>query len=182
MTRVFKFLAVALIAIVASEATADAQLLKNLLKKGTGTTATTEETSTGTANGQAAGTALKGLYKQYKADGKLDMKNLNNIANAATFAANVKGLKGMSDKKTFYKEFVSGLILGSDNLVNENNSTTVMSGITSLVNNVDLSSLTSGLTSSLTNAASTAATTTSTATESSSDVQSALSGILSLFK
>lgn len=178
MTRVFKFLAVALIAIVASEATADAQLLKNLLKKGTSTTATTEETSTGTANGQAAGTALKGLYKQYKADGKLDMKNLNNIANAATFAANVKGLKGMSDKKTFYKEFVSGLILGSDNLVNENNSTTVMSGITSLVNNVDLSSLTSGLT----NAASTTATTTSTATESSSDVQSALSGILSLFK
>lgn len=178
MTRVFKFLAVALIAIVASEATADAQLLKNLLKKETSTTATTEETSTGTANGQAAGTALKGLYKQYKADGKLDMKNLNNIANAATFAANVKGLKGMSDKKTFYKEFVSGLILGSDNLVNENNSTTVMSGITSLVNNVDLSSLTSGLT----NAASTAATTTSTATESSSDVQSALSGILSLFK
>lgn len=178
MTRVFKFLAVALIVIVASEATADAQLLKNLLKKGTSTTATTEETSTGTANGQAAGTALKGLYKQYKADGKLDMKNLNNIANAATFAANVKGLKGMSDKKTFYKEFVSGLILGSDNLVNENNSTTVMSGITSLVNNVDLSSLTSGLT----NAASTAATTTSTATESSSDVQSALSGILSLFK
>lgn len=178
MTRVFKFLAVALIAIVASEATADAQLLKNLLKKGTSTTATTEETSTGTANGQAAGTALKGLYKQYKADGKLDMKNLNNIANAATFAANVKGLKGMSDKKTFYKEFVSGLILGSDNLVNENNSTTVMSGITSLVNNVDLSSLTSGLT----NAVSTTATTTSTATESSSDVQSALSGILSLFK
>ena len=178
MTRVFKFLAVALIAIVASEATADAQLLKNLLKKGTSATATTEETSTGTANGQAAGTALKGLYKQYKADGKLDMKNLNNIANAATFAANVKGLKGMSDKKTFYKEFVSGLILGSDNLVNENNTTTVMSGITNLVNNVDLSSLTSGLTA----AASTATTATSTTTESSSDVQSALSGILNLFK
>ena len=178
MTRVFKFLAVALIAIVASEATADAQVLKNLLKKGTSAAATAEETSTATTNGQAAGAALKGLYKQYKADGKLDMKNLNNIANAATFAANVKGLKGMSDKKTFYKEFVSGLILGSDNLVNENNSTTVMSGITSLVNNVDLSSLTSGLT----NAASTATTATSTTTESSSDVQSALSGILSLFK
>ena len=176
MTRVFKFLAVALIAIVASEATADAQVLKNLLTKGTSAAATAEETSTATTNGQAAGAALKGLYKQYKTDGKLDMKNLNNIVNAATLATNIKGLKGLTDKSTFYKEFVSGLILGSDNLVNENNSTTVMSGLTSLVNNVDLSSLTGATT----NVASSA--TSSASSEASSEAQSALSGILSLFK
>ena len=77
--------------------TADAQLLKNLLKQTT--SATTE--SAGTTNGKAAGSALKSLYTQYKADGKLDMSNLNNILNMSTLASNVKGLKEMTDKSAF---------------------------------------------------------------------------------
>ena len=106
-----------------------------------GTNATTNVT-TGTTNGQAAGAALKALYTQYKADGnKLNMTNLTNIVNLTTLANNVQGLKGMSNKADFYKEFASGLVLGSNNLVTQNNSNTIMNGLQNLVNNVDLSGL-----------------------------------------
>lgn len=140
MTRVLKFLVVALITIVATEVTTDAQVLKNLLQKAT-SSSTTEQTTSGTVNGKAAGVALKAIYKQYKADGKLDIKNLTNIANIATLATNIAGLKGLTDKSTFYMDFVSGLILGSENLVNQGNSSTIMGGLLNLANNVDLSNI-----------------------------------------
>ena len=135
-------------AFFAAENTADAQLLKNLVNKVTGNTTTTTTTTTtatednATLNGKAAGAALRALYTQYKADKKLDMTNLNNIANVATFSANVQGLKGQPNKGAYYKDFASGLITGSNNLVNESNSTTVMDKLTSLVQNVDLSAAT----------------------------------------
>lgn len=140
MKRLSFIFALAIAAFLSSQTVAEAQILKNLLKQATSSTTTTE--SAGTTNGKAAGSALKSLYTQYKADGKLDMSNLNNIMNAATLATNVKGLKGQSDKTTFYKDFAAGLIVGSNNLITQSNSTAVMSGLTSLVNNVDLSALT----------------------------------------
>jgi hypothetical protein len=140
MKRLSFIFALAIAAFLSSQTVAEAQVLKNLLKQATSSTTTTE--SAGTTNGKAAGSALKSLYTQYKADGKLDMSNLNNIMNAATLATNVKGLKGQSDKTTFYKDFAAGLIVGSNNLITQSNSTAVMSGLTSLVNNVDLSALT----------------------------------------
>ena len=142
------FFVLAVAAFLASEVNADAQFLKNLLNKVSGKTETTTveqpatETAAATVNGQAAGAALKSLYTQYKADGKLDMSNLTNILNLTTLASNVKGLKGLTDKSTFYKDFAAGLIVGSNNLITQNNSTAVMSGLTNLVNNVDLSALT----------------------------------------
>ena len=142
MKRFFKIIVVAAVALFATEATADAQLLKNLLNKAA-SSSTTETVSAGTTNGQAAGVALKGLYTQYKADGKLDMGNLTNLMNLATLASNVQGLKGQTNKSAFYKDFAAGLITGSNNLVTSKNSTSVMSGLTNLVNNVDLSGLTS---------------------------------------
>lgn len=138
------FLMLAVAAFLASGVNADAQSLKNLLKKVTNTETTTDDAvkSSPTANGKAAGAALKSLYTQYKADGKLDVTNLTNIVNLTTLASNVKGLKGLTDKSTFYKDFAAGLIVGSNNLITQNNSTAVMSGLTNLVNNVDLSALT----------------------------------------
>ena len=93
---------IAVAAFLAAEHTADAQFLKNLLKK-----ATTETTaaSAATSNGQAAGAALKALYTQYKADGKIDLSNINNIMNLAALANNVKDLKGKTNKSAFYKDF-----------------------------------------------------------------------------
>ena len=128
----------AVAAFLAAEHTADAQLLKNLLKK-----ATTETTaaSAATSNGQAAGAALKALYTQYKADGKIDLSNINNIMNLAALANNVKDLKGKTNKSAFYKDFAAGLVTGSNSLVTSSNSTAVMNGLSNLVNNVDLTAL-----------------------------------------
>ena len=178
---------VAMAAFLAAENTADAQLLKNLLNKVKGTTETTTTTTetAATANGKAAGAALRALYTQYKADGKMDMANLTNIANLATLASNVQDLKGQSDKSAFYKDFVAGLISGSNNLVTESNSGTVMSGLTNLVENVDLSGLTqkaettaTSLTDKLVSASDKAA----TAAENASDVANAVTNLLNLFK
>ena len=182
-------------AFLAAENTADAQFLKNLLNKVKGTstettttttTATPAETATAaTSNGQAAGVALKSLFTQYKADGKLDMGNLNNLMNLAALATNVQGLKGQTDKTTFYKDFASGLVLGSNNLVNSANSTSIMSGLQNLVNNVDLSGLTQkaettkeNLTEKLTTASSKA----NTAVENATEIAGAVTNILNLFK
>ena len=108
MKQIIKIFIAAAVALFAAEVTADAQLLKNLLNKATGST-TTEQTTTSvaTSNGQTAGAALKALLAQYKADGrKLDMGNINNLLNLTALANSVKDLKGQSNKSTFYKDFV----------------------------------------------------------------------------
>lgn len=183
MTRYFKIIVVAAIAFCTAEATADAQLLKNLLNKGK--SETTETVSAGTTNGQAAGAALKALYGQYKTDGKVDMSNLNNIINLATLANNIKQLKGQTDKSAFYKDFAAGLITGSNNLVTSKNSTSVMSGLTNLVNNVDLSGLTSkaaSASSAASAALSGAASKADTAIDNANEIASSVTNILNLFK
>lgn len=167
MKQIVKFFIVAATAFFTAEATADAQLLKKLFNKAVETT--TEVAADPISNGQAAGAALKSLYTQYKADGKLDMTNLNNILNLTTLSNNIKELKGMSDKSKFYKDFATGLIKGSDSLVNKSNSTSVMNGLTNLVNNVDLSALTQ-------TTETTAKTETTSKTESTSALSSLLSG------
>ena len=117
------------------------------------------------------------------------MGNLTNLANLATLASNIQDLKGQTDKTSFYKEFLSGLISGSNNLVNSVNSTTVMDGLQTLVEDVDLSGLTqkaeetaattaASLTEKLTNATSKA----TTAVENASEVATAVTNILNLFK
>lgn len=137
--------AAALIILLPSQQ-ANAQILKNLFggSSNNNTTTTTNTTSNVTStvaaltqgNGANAGLALLGLYTQYKADGKLDFKNVNNINNLLTLASNIKGL----DKLTEKAPFISGLISGSKNLVNQKNSNTVVNSLTSLAG-LDLSSL-----------------------------------------
>ena len=165
-----------------AEFNAEAQFLKNLFKKSETKTTTVSPT----VNGQAAGAALKSLYGQYKVDGKLDMSNLTNIMNLTTLATNVQGLKGQTDKSAFYKDFASGLILGSGSLVTAKNSSNVMSGLTSLVNNVDLSGLIKTKSAETTAAVSekTAATaaTAATALSNASDIADSVTNILNIFK
>ena len=175
-------------AFLAAENTADAQLLKKLLGGKSETTAT-ETVSAATSNGQAAGAALKALYTQYKADGKLDMGNLTNLMNLTTLATNVQGLKGQSNKSAFYMDFAKGLVLGSNNLVTENNSTSIMSGLQNLVNNVDLSGLTASAQDKAQSAASSiadkltgASEKANTAVENATEIAGAVTNILNLFK
>lgn len=179
----FITIVVTLASLLVAESNADAQLLKNLLKK---SNTETKATVTPTSNGKAAGAALKSLYSQYKTDGKLDMSNLSNIMNLTTLATNVQGLKGQTDKSAFYKDFASGLILGSGSLVTAKNSSNVMSGLTSLVNNVDLSGLIKTKAAETTAAVSekTAATaaTAATALSNASDIADSVTNILNIFK
>ena len=188
MKRILTIL-VAMAAFLAAENTADAQLLKKLLGGKSETTTTTQTTTAATSNGQAAGVALKALYTQYKADGKLDMGNLTNLMNLSTLATNVQGLKGQSNKSAFYMDFAKGLVLGSNNLVTENNSASVMSGLANLVNNVDLSGLTASAedkaqsaTATLTEKLTGASEKADTAVENATEIAGAVTNILNLFK
>lgn len=191
-----RILAIVLVAtaFLATENTADAQFLKNLLNKVKGTTTetttateatATETASTATVDGKAAGVALRSLFTQYKTDGKLDMGNLNNLLNLTSLANNIQGLKGQANKGTFYKDFASGLVTGSNNLVTEENSTSVMDGLTNLVNNVDLSGLTQKAETAQTTVAekvASAASKTNTAVTNASEIATAVTNILSIFK
>ena len=185
MKRIFTIL-VAVAAFLVTENSADAQFLKKLLG---GNTETATQTTAATSNGQAAGVALKALYGQYKADGKLDMGNLTTLMNLTTLATNIQGLKGQSDKSSFYTDFAKGLVLGSNNLVTESNSASVMSGLTNLVDNVDLSGLTATVEEKAQTAASTlteklagASDKASTTVENTTEITGAVTNILSLFK
>jgi hypothetical protein len=138
MKTIFRTAFVVLVALVSMESVASAQLLKNILKQTTSATTTT--VSAAYTQGQTAGTALKALYAQYKLDGKkLNMENANNLLNAASLASSVKGLR--SSDLTYKKDYAKGLIFGSNSLVTDSNSSSVLSGLTSLAN-LNLSSLT----------------------------------------
>ena len=97
--------------------------------------------SLGSTNGQASGAALKSLYTQYKTDGKVDLQNLNNIMNIVALANGIQGLKGIDNKNAFYTDFATGLVLGSNNLITNTNSSAV-TGILSGLADSDLSALT----------------------------------------
>ena len=142
MKNLFRTAFMVLVAMISMESVASAQLLKNLFKQATSSTTTTETTTLSAAytDGQTAGAALKALYAQYKLDGKkLNMENATNLLNAASLASSVKNLK--SSDMTYKKDYAKGIIFGSKNLVTESNSSSVVSGLTSL-SNLDLSSLT----------------------------------------
>ena len=192
-----RILAIVLVAtaFLATENTADAQFLKNLLNKVKGTTETTateasattaaETTSTATVDGKAAGVALRALFTQYKADGKFDMGNLNNLLNLTSLANDIQGLKGQTNKGAFYKDFASGLVMGSNNLVTEQNTTSVMDGLTNLVNNVDLSGLTQKAEETQATVAekvASATTKANTAVTNATEIASAVTNILNIFK
>ena len=190
MKRILTLVLVA-VSFIAAQNTADAQLLKNLANKLTGKSTETaapaaaETTSEGTISGKTAGIALRALFTQYKADGKLDMGNVNNLLNLTALANNIKGLKDQNNKTTFYKDFASGLVSGSNNLVTTANSTTVMDGLKNIVDNVDLSALTQKAEVAATTVSDKVATATekaNTAASNVNEIATAVTNILDIFK
>jgi hypothetical protein len=124
------------------------------------------------------------------------MNNMQNMLNLASLATNVQGLK--TADSDYKKEFVKGLILGSTNLVTNNNSTSVLSSLTNFAK-MDLSSLINAesLTEKAESAAKNAITsilTTATDTkkiedknanikiENAAEIASSVSSLLNLFK
>ena len=107
--------------------------------------------------------------------------NVRNVPKDATKSIGGGRLKGMTDKSTFYKDFAAGLIAGSGNLVTQNNSVAVMSGLTNLVNNVDLSALTDKV-SDVQQQADALQGKSAEAAQNLSTIKDSVSGILGLFK
>lgn len=205
MNRFIRTTLIALIVIFSAESAASAQFLKNILKK-TADTVTEQAVSPAYSLGQTAGTALKALYEQYKADGKkFDMSNINNILSLTSLAGSIQDLK--TSDTAYKKEYAKGLVKGSTNLVTEPKSTSVISGLTSL-SKIDLSSITenvdlkqvasqtlqakasealSGLANSskvteTTEKASEVATKAASTIENASEIASSVTSILNLFK
>jgi len=111
------------------------------------TSVSAQDTATGgtltTSNGLSAGKALLSLYTQYKDDGKLDLSNTVNITNIASLVSNIYGLTTKSNTTNF----LSGLISGSKNLVNNSNSTDVLGTLAS-ISNLDSKSITTSVATS----------------------------------
>ena len=108
----------------------------------------TQATSAGTTGGQASGAALKNLYTQFQADGKLDVTNINNVVNLATLANGIQGLKNQDDKSAFYADFAKGLVLGSGNLISNTTAPSITNTLSGLAN-TDLSALTNAATAAI---------------------------------
>ena len=83
--------------------------------------------------GQNAGSALQALYSQYKADGKYDYTNLQNIMNTVTLIGNCEGLKQNYKEQGYLSDFSKGLIVGSLGLITQNNVQTVTSNLYEMV-------------------------------------------------
>lgn len=142
------------------------------------TTSSQKTTQTGNAAvsaGQGAGNALQALYTQYKADGKYDYKNMQNVLNTVTLVANCEGLKENYKDKTYLKEFGKGMIASSLGLVTQNNVQTVTN---SLVDMVKTNETVQNATSKVQEGASSAASYANTAAQYASSISS----LLSLFK
>ena len=122
--------------------------------------------------GQNAGTALRNLYTQYKASGKFDYTNMNNMVSVMQLIAAAQSIKDAGKNTTAYKDFSKGLILGSVNLVTTSTADNIISAVTSQLGNVDASSLQ--------NAASTASKT-ATTVNNIATVANSVNSIMGLF-
>lgn len=137
------------------------------------------------SSGKNAGSALYGLYSQYKTDGKLDLSNINNIINLATLASNCQGLKNTTADTG---SFLGGLISGSGKLVNQNNGSLVLEGLKKVAS-ANLNSINSAASTYAANAAGKAAgavnaaadKAVSTVNANASGVTSAITALSSIF-
>ncbi len=122
--------------------------LKSLFGSKSSSTTAPATTATTTApavavnpDGKSAGSALRTLYTSYKAAGKFDYSNLNNIISTLTLVNSCKNLKANSKDKTYWSGFAEGLVLGSENLVTDKISETVTSQLSDIAEKVDTEKL-----------------------------------------
>jgi len=79
--------------------------------------------------GNQSGVALKALYNQYKADGKLDLSNLSNVANIMNVAAQAQQIKNAEKGSVNYTDFSKGLVEGATGLISDVNADAVVDGL-----------------------------------------------------
>jgi len=90
--------------------------------------------------GKGFGTSLSALYTQYKSTRKVDLTDATTVINLATLATCSTTIKGNMKNQTFYRNFASGAIAGSGNLITN----ATVSNVITLVNSMDLSALAAG--------------------------------------
>jgi len=92
----------------------------------------TTNTSAAYTAGSTCGSALLALYKQYKADGKIDLSNSSNLLSLAALAGSSSNLKANLKNGEYYKGFANGTMSGSNNLVSNSNVSNVLSSLTGI--------------------------------------------------
>jgi len=90
--------------------------------------ATTAATTT-TSEAENVGSSIKSLYTSYKANESLDLTDLSTLVSMKTIVEGAQNYKTNSTDADYYQSFVSGIIGGSDNLVNSDNVTSVLSSL-----------------------------------------------------
>ena len=95
-----------------------------------GLTATAAQTPT--EIGVNAGKAIQALYTQYKADGKFDYTNFNNISNTMLLLAATHDLPANTKNGDYMKQFGQGMMLSAVDLINKDNVTAVTNNLTEI--------------------------------------------------
>ena len=94
--------------------------------------------SSASSQGLNTVTALLSVYKVLKSTGMLDLSNMTNIINIGKI---LTGARSLTDATPSYVDkFASGLIKGSEGLINTSNVSSVISGLQSLTG-IDTSAL-----------------------------------------
>lgn len=96
-------------------------------------------TSNGSSTGSNTGGALAALYQIFKSTGALDLGNLANIINIGKVLTGASALTNATE--AFATDFTSGLIEGSNQLINNSNVASVLTALKGL-SNVDTTALT----------------------------------------
>lgn len=139
---------------------------------------TTTQTSGGNGmgsiltSGLSIGAALLALYQQYKNYGSLNLSNINNLVSLSTLANNVQGITDRAKDAAFLNDIISG----SENLVNKDNLSTVLTTLGQLAN-----SNLNKVTAQVSNLSSAAGTSTISKINNSKEVKDAAAELTSLF-
>lgn len=116
---------------------------------GFGKSATTNTTSSsttatsvdGTTIGRSTGVALDQLAAQYKADGKLDMTNLMNVAQMLNVIGGAQNVYENKSDKAYLKSFSKGLVAGSLNINTDEAAESITEQLENLADQTNLTEL-----------------------------------------
>lgn len=103
-------------------------------------TDSTQTTANATAMGKNAGVAIDALTAQYKADGKLDMTNLMNVANILNLVGASQQVYNNRSDQSYRQGFIKGMISNSIN-IDDLNAESVTEQLEALVDKTDATKL-----------------------------------------
>ena len=111
----------------------------------TSSSASTAVTTNGNQMGRSTGVALDNLATQYKADGKLDMTNLMNIANMLNVIGGAQNVYENKSDKEYLGSFSKGLVAGSLNIDTDEAAEGITEQLESLAEQTNLNELQSAM-------------------------------------